>query len=233
MYTRHATLVQGIGDNYGFDPRVLVSVWVLESNFGRFAGVRPTIPTLATLAYDPRRSAMFRSELFNALEIVNRGDIELEQMKGSWAGALGQPQFMPSSYLQFAQDFDGDGKRDIWRSQPDVFASVAYYLQQHGWKAGSRWGREVRIPASVRSQMIALPRRDQGCRAVRMMTHPKPLSAWRKLGVVTLSGAPLPTADIDASLVYDGTRSFLLYDNYTAILDYNCAHTYALSVALL
>jgi membrane-bound lytic murein transglycosylase B len=233
MYTRHATLLRSIGDKYGVDPRVLVAVWGLESNFGRFAGVRPTIPTLATLAYDPRRSALFRSELFNALEIVNRGDIELERMKGSWAGALGQPQFMPSSYLQFAQDFDGDGRRDIWSSQPDVFASVAYYLQQHGWESGKRWGREVRIPASARSRAIAIPRRDEGCRAVRMMTQPKPLSEWRKLGVVTLAGSPLPAADIEASLVYDGTRSFLLYDNYNALLEYNCAHTYALSVALL
>ena len=99
-------------------PRLLISVWGLESEFGRFAGVRPTVPTLATLAYDPRRGAMFRTELFNALEIVNRGDIELERLKGSWAGALGQPQFMPSSYLRYAQDFDGDGRRDIWTRRP-------------------------------------------------------------------------------------------------------------------
>src|SRR5215207_1662069 len=134
MYRRHGGLVERVGKVYSVDPRLLIAVWGLESEFGRFAGVRPTMPTLATLAYDPRRGAMFRNELFSALEIVNRGDIELERLKGSWAGALGQPQFMPSSYLRYAQDFDGDGRRDIWTSSPDVFASVAFYLQQRGWK---------------------------------------------------------------------------------------------------
>ena len=117
MYKKHHALVTRIGRTYGVDPRLLISVWGLESNFGRFAGVRPTVPTLATLAYDARRGAMFRSELLDALEIVNRGDIELDRLKGSWAGALGQPQFMPSSYLRYAQDFDGDGRRDIWSSR--------------------------------------------------------------------------------------------------------------------
>jgi membrane-bound lytic murein transglycosylase B len=233
MYTRHRTLLQEVGAKYGVNPRVLVSVWGLESNFGRFAGVRPTIPALVTLAYDPRRGAMFRSELLTALDIVNRGDIELERLKGSWAGALGQPQFMPSSYVQFAQDFDGDGRRDIWTSQPDVFASIAYYLQQHGWKANTAWGREVKVPAAVRAPALALPRREEGCRAIRMMTFPQPLSAWKKMGLLTTAGGALPTADLQASLVQNGRRSFLLYDNYNALLDYNCAHTYALSVALL
>jgi len=233
MYTRHRTLVHRVADQYGINPRVLISVWGLESNFGRFAGVRPTIPALVTLAYDQRRGAMFRAELFDALEIVNRGDIELERLKGSWAGALGQPQFMPSSYLRFAQDFDGDGRRDIWSSQPDVFASIAYYLQQHGWTAGQAWGREVKIPVAARPHTKAMPLREEGCRAERMMTNPQPLTAWRKLGILTLAGTPLPASDIQASLVQNGSRAFLLYGNYQTLLDYNCAHTYALSVALL
>ena len=112
---------------------ILVSVWGLESNFGRFAGVRPTVPVLATLAYDGRRAALFRGELINALRILDRGDIELERLKGSWAGAMGQPQFLPSSYLKFAQDFDGDGRRDIWTSLPDVLASIANYMASNGW----------------------------------------------------------------------------------------------------
>ena len=122
MYRQHRTVLGKIEHQYGVPPRVLIAVWGLESNFGKFAGVRPTIPALVTLAYDPRRGAMFREELFNALEIVHRGDIELEKLKGSWAGALGQPQFMPSSYLKWAQDFDGDGRKDIWESPADVFA---------------------------------------------------------------------------------------------------------------
>ena len=233
MYTRHRALLQRIGKKYRVDSRILVSVWGLESNFGRFAGVRPTIPTLVTLAYDPRRGTMFRSELFSALEILNRGDIDLAQLKGSWAGALGQPQFMPSSYLQFAQDFDGDGRRDIWTSQADVFASVAYYMQQHGWTAGRTWGREVRIPDAVKEEAAALPRREIGCRAERLMTAPRPLPEWRRMGLRTVTGAALPATDIPASLVQAGTRSFLLYSNYDALLGYNCAHTYALSVGLL
>jgi len=233
MYTKYRTLLRRISDQYGVNPRILVSVWGIESNFGRFSGVRPTISTLATLAYDQRRGAFFRGELFSALEIVNRGDIEIDRLKGSWAGALGQPQFMPSSYLRYAQDFDGDGRRDIWDSQPDVFASVAYYLQQHGWTRGESWGREIRISAKLRAQAAALPRRDAGCRAERIMTDPRPLTAWRKLGFRTATGAALPSSSVKASLVQAGTRGFLLYPNYSAILEYNCAHTYALSVALL
>jgi len=233
MYKQHRSLVTRIGGAYGVDPRLLISVWGLESNFGRFAGVRPTIPTLATLAYDPRRGAMFRTELFNALEIVNRGDIELEKLKGSWAGALGQPQFMPSSYLRYAQDFDGDGRRDIWSSSPDVFASVAFYLQQHGWQKGRLWGREVIVPAGIEAALEGIPRRSEGCRARREMTIPQPLTTWRTLGLKTAGRQPLPTAAIEASLIRDQTRAFLVYDNYEALLDYNCAHSYALSVAVL
>ena len=233
MYKRHRSLVQRIGKTYGIDPRLLIAVWGLESNFGRFAGVRPTVATLATLAYDTRRGAMFRNELFNALEILNRGDIELEQLRGSWAGALGQPQFMPSSYLRYAQDFDGDGRRNIWTSHADVFASIAYYLQQHGWQRGLWWGREVSVPAGVATTLDGLPRRTEGCRARRAMTIPQALEAWRKLGLKTAARQPLPRAKVSAALIRDGSRAFLVYDNYEALLDYNCAHTYALSVGLL
>jgi membrane-bound lytic murein transglycosylase B len=233
MYERHRQLIERVGRAYGVDPRVLISVWGLESSFGRFAGVRPTVPTLATLAYDQRRGPMFRSELLDALEILNRGDIELERLKGSWAGALGQPQFMPSSYLRYAQDFDGDGRRDIWSSQADVFGSIAYYLQQHGWNRAERWGREVMAPSRGAVDLDALPLRTKGCRARRAMTEPQPLEVWRKLGFRTTAKQPLPRASISASLVRDGSRAFLTYENYEALLDYNCAHSYALSVALL
>jgi membrane-bound lytic murein transglycosylase B len=233
MYARHRALLTKVGRQYGVAPRVLVAIWGLESNFGRFSGVRPTIPTLATLAYDPRRSSLFRGELFSALEILNRGDIELERLKGSWAGALGQPQFMPSSYLKFAQDFDGDGRRDIWSSQADVLASIAYYLQQHGWAQGRSWGREVRVPEGARETLEAMPRRAEGCRAVRLMTIPTPLKEWSAMGLRTASGGPLPRADVQASLVPAGSHYYLVYRNYEALLGYNCAHSYALSIALL
>ena len=233
MHAKHAAVLAKIEKTYGVPSEVLVSIWGLESNFGKFAGVRPTIPTLVTLAYDQRRGAMFRQELFEALSIVQRGDIELERLKGSWAGALGQPQFMPSSYVKWAQDFDGDGRKDIWGSPPDVFASIAYFLQQHGWQEGSRWGREVKVLPASRADVEALTMRTTGCRAFRAMTDARPLKEWHTLGLRTTTGTQLPTADVDASLVLAGSRSFLLYTNYDALLGYNCAHTYALSVALL
>src|SRR5262245_7113481 len=234
MYAQHRQILERVGKQYDVSPRILVSVWGLESNFGRVSGVRPTIPALVTLAYDPRRATMFRRELFDALEILNRGDIELDRLKGSWAGALGQPQFMPSSYLEYAQDVDGDGRRDIWSSPADVFGSVAYYLQKHGWAAGNAWGREVKLPAAAAGDALRrTPMRETGCRAERAMTDPKPLSAWRKAGVRTAAGGLLPAIDTPASLVLAGSRAFLVYGNYEAILGYNCAHSYALAVGLL
>jgi membrane-bound lytic murein transglycosylase B len=233
MHTKHRSLLQRVEKQYGVSTRILVAVWGLESNFGKFSGVRPTIPALVTLAYDPRRGAMFRNELFSALEIVNRGDIDLDSLKGSWAGALGQPQFMPSSYLEYAQDFDDDGRKDIWSSQADVFASIAFFLQKHGWTPGQAWGREVRVTPIVQKAILAIPRRDAGCRARRLMTNPRPVREWRKLGLLSRGGTPLPATATSASLVEAGARTFLLYDNYEALLGYNCAHSYALSIGLL
>ena len=233
MHAEYHPLLSAVAKKYGVQPRIITAVWGLESNFGRFAGVRPTIPALATLAYDPRRATLFRKELFSALEILNRGDIELDRLKGSWAGALGQPQFMPSTYLEFAQDFDGDGRRDIWASQADVFASVAHYLKEHGWSDRSTWGREVKVPAASRARVAAVAKRPEGCRAVRALTKPLPLREWSKLGVRTLGGGALPAAAVDASMVSDGARYFLVYSNYEALLAYNCATSYAISIGML
>lgn len=233
MHTRHRAVLRRVEAKYGVSSRVVVSVWGLESNFGRFAGVRPTIPALVTLAYDRRRGPMFREELFHALEIVSRGDIPLEKLKGSWAGALGQPQFMPSSYVAYAQDFDGDGAKDIWSSHADVFASIAFYLQKHGWRAGEAWGREVKVPPVLKAATLAIPRRQEGCRARRLMTEPRPLTAWRQMGLRTTANRLLPRSRMAASMALAGTRTFLLYNNYEALLGYNCSHSYALSVGLL
>jgi len=231
--TQKALLAE-IGDAYGVDPHVIAGIWGMESNFGRFSGVRPTISALATLAWDPRRSAFFRGELFDALEILNRGDIDLVHMKGSWAGAMGQLQFMPSSYLAFAEDYDGDGQRDIWSSPPDVFASIANYLVGHGWRAGTSWGREVRVSRAAERKIVnAVARRDGGCRATKDMTVALPVQRWRSLGVRARNGAALPASMPPAALVSGATRHFLVYANYDALLDYNCAHSYALSVGLL
>jgi len=234
MAATHRALLAKVSASYGVPPRVIVAVWGLESNFGRFQGVRPTISALATLAYDARRQAFFRGELLDALRILDRGDIELAAMKGSWAGAMGQPQFMPSSYLKFAEDYDGDGRRDIWGSDADVFASVANYLRAHGWSPKWTWGREVRVTAAAAKRIAAeVGPRTGGCDQSGRATDQLPLAHWQELGVRLPGNKPLPTAAIDASLVRTGSRFFLVYANYDAILAYNCAHSYALSVGLL
>ncbi|MEW6322321.1 MAG: lytic murein transglycosylase [Acidobacteriota bacterium] len=234
MARTHRRLLDRVGEAYGVQPRFIVAIWGLESNFGRFSGVRPTVQALATLAWDGRREALFRAELLHALRILDAGYIGLGAMKGSWAGAMGQPQFMPSSYLRFAEDFDGDGLRDIWSSHADVFASIANYLRQHGWSNRETWGREVRLPPGGADRLMAeVGRRQTGCRAEREMSQPAPLARWHAIGVRSANGANLPDVDRDAALVPAGARAFLVYGNYQALLGYNCAHAYALSVGLL
>jgi membrane-bound lytic murein transglycosylase B len=234
MAERYKELLARIGAKYGVQPRFVVAVWGLESNFGQFTGVRPTISALATLAYDQRRASYFRGELFEALRILDRGDIDLASLKGSWAGAMGQPQFMPSNYLRFAEDFDGDGRRDIWASPADVFASIANYLKAHGWVATQTWGREVKVTKDAGARIKeGIVLRTAGCDASRQLTERLPLQRWEEMGVRLPGDKPLPKADMTASLLAAGSRRFLVYGNYDTILAYNCAHAYALSVALL
>jgi membrane-bound lytic murein transglycosylase B len=229
----HRRLLRRIEARYGVDPAVLVAIWGLESNFGRFSGVRPTVATLATLAYEPRRAAFFRGQLLDALEILDRGDIDLPRMRGSWAGAMGQPQFMPSSYLEYAVDFDGDGRRDIWGSTADVLASMANYLVAQGWQPGERWGREVEVPRAMAES--APTRGDAGgtCPARGALSERAELAEWQRRGVRLAGGRALPRSHLRASLVEVDGRSFLVYRNYEAILGYNCSHRYALSVVTL
>ena len=233
-FARHRELLAEVSARYGVPSRIIVAVWGMESNYGRFSGVRPTVPALATLAWDPRRAAFFRGELFNALEILNRGDIELPRLKGSWAGAMGQTQFMPSSYLKFAEDFDGDGRRDIWSTPADVFASIANYLKGAGWTADQAWGREVKVtPEAARRIARDVAPRAGTCQATRTMSVALPVARWAELGVRLPGGKALPASDTPASLVSGAARQFLVHANYDAILDYNCAHSYAIGVALL
>jgi membrane-bound lytic murein transglycosylase B len=231
---RNSKVLASIEGAYGVPKPVVVAIWGLESNFGRFTGTRPIVASLATLAYDPRRASLFRDELFHALTILDQGDISLDELKGSWAGAMGQPQFMPSSYLKHAVDFDGDGKANIWTSPADVFASVANYLKHAGWTAGERWGREVRVSKSVMARIeSAVPMRRSGCRAVREMTEPQPLAEWTRLGVLRTNGTALPRADMAGSLVRGLDRHFLVYRNYHTLIDYNCSNSYAVAVGIL
>jgi membrane-bound lytic murein transglycosylase B len=234
MAAKHRTLLRRLERDYGVQRRFLLAVWGLESRFGANTGRTPIFQALATLAWEPRRSSFFRAQLFDALTMVRAGYIDVETMTGSWAGAMGQPQFMPSSYLEFAVDYDGDGRRDIWSSTPDVLASIANYLKAATWDGERTWGREVRLTPRVRARVAgAVPARDASCFARRNMSEWRPLGEWQALGVRRLDRGALPGAAIDASLVTTGERSFLVYRNYDALLSYNCAHHYALAVSLL
>jgi membrane-bound lytic murein transglycosylase B len=233
-HKEHRTQLAAVAKKYGVPSSLIVAIWGMESNFGRFTGTRPTVQALATLAWEGRRRAFFSTEFVNALQIIDKGYIELDQMKGSWAGAMGQSQFMPSSYLAHAQDFDGDGRRDIWKTLPDVFASIANYLAAYGWKDDQIWGREVKVPPGGGTRLAAsVGFRQSGCRAARELTVKIPLAKWQSLGVRTAAGGALPKVARDASLLRAGAKNYLVYSNYDALLGYNCAHAYALAVGLL
>jgi len=234
----HKELLEKVGKTYGVQPRFILSFWGLETNYGTYTGNNDIIRSLATLAYDKRRAAYFRKELFNALIILDQGHIALDKMKGSWSGAMGQGQFMPSSFLRFAQDFDGDGKKDIWNNHADVFASIANYLKHFGWSDQQTWGRQVTLPDNAITWLnsVKAEKPEAGCRALRSHTAKLPLARWNELGIRRLNETPLPNIEMEATLILpDGNSgpAFLTYPNYRTILRYNCANSYALTIGLL
>ena len=237
MMAEHADLLRRVSNLYNVQPRFIVAIWGIETRYGAIKGGTEVVPALATLAFDRRRSRFFRAQLLDALRMVDKGYIGLADMKGSWAGAMGHPQFIPSSYLAFAQDFDGDGRRDIWNNLGDVFASIANYLRQHGWSDARTWGRGVRVPKTVRQSYDSmLDGPVKGCRALRQATGSRRLANWQDAGVRRLSGATLPAVNLDARLLMpDGPdgKAFLIYRNYESLLRYNCSNLYALTVGLL
>jgi membrane-bound lytic murein transglycosylase B len=216
-------LLDEIGSKYGVQPRFIVALWGIETDFGRITGGFPVIGALATLAYDGRRSAFFRQELINALRIVDQGHISPKAMLGSWAGAMGQSQFMPSSFLSYAVDYNGDGRRDIWTTRADVFASIANYLSRVGWQGDETWGREIRLPAGFDTQQTGLETR-------------RSLDAWRKLGLRRADGGELPGRDIEASVVLpagDSGPAFLVYANYRTLMKWNNSLFFATAVGTI
>ena len=223
LLREHADLLRQIETKYGVQGRFLVAFWGLETNFGEFLGGFPVINALTTLAFDDRRSAFFTAELLNALSILQDGHIEQTAMVGSWAGAMGQPQFMPSTFVGYAVDENGDGRKDIWTTLPDVFGSAANYLSELGWDARYTWGREVQLPRNFDL--------DQASLRVK-----KPLKEWQNLGVRKIDGTDLPTVDITGSIIVPaGVRgpAFLVYKNFEAILTWNRSLLYAVSVGHL
>jgi membrane-bound lytic murein transglycosylase B len=234
LAAEHRILLARITRTYGVPGPIVLAIWGVESRYGKITGRVPVVRALATLAWEGRRATFFRRQLFDALTVVDRGYIDADTLRGSWAGAMGQPQFMPSSYLQYAVDFDGDGDRDIWGSEPDTLGSIANYLAAYGWQSGETWGREVKIPAAKQRGIAnAVRKRTQGCSAIRTMTDRAPLATWQSLGAVTVTGQHGLQPGPDAAMVTAGTRHFLVNASYDALLGYNCAHHYALSVGLL
>ncbi len=207
---------------YGVPADILAAIWGMESNYGSNTGDIPTIDALATLGFEGRREAWARTQLLAALKILQNRDIAREQMIGSWAGAMGQTQFLPSNFLAYAVDADGDGRRDIWGSVPDVMASTANFLARSGWQAGQPWGREVRLPQGFD---LALADGEQR----------RPASAWASLGVQSMDGSPLPAITDAALLLPAGARgpAFIVGPNFRTILRYNNSTSYALAVGLL
>ncbi len=237
-YAEHKALLDEVGRKYGVQPRFIVALWGIETNFGSNTGGFSVVQALATLAYDGRRSAYFRGELINALKIIDAGHIAANAMRGSWAGAMGQNQFMPSSFLSYAQDYNGDGRRDIWTTTADVFASTANYLKQSGWRGDETWGREVKLPANFAAQAKALMPAEPppGCRANRFLSARKPLSEWQKLGIRRTDGGDLPARDVQASLALpEGEKgpAMLVYENFRTTLKWNCSVSFATAVGTL
>ncbi len=234
---RFDALLEQVAARYGVQPRYILAIWGIETRFGAVEATMPVIPAVATLAFDRRRSAYFREQLMATLKMLHRGYIDLPNLKGSWAGAMGQPQFMPSSYLAYAQDFDGDGRRDIWRNEGDVFASIANYLAKHGWSQDQTWGRRVQASDAIkRAAARNFDGTERGCRAMKSMTRPKGLNDWARDGVRSADGSPLPGRNLDASMILpDGVDgpAYLVYRNYRSILRYNCAHLYGVTVGEL
>jgi lytic murein transglycosylase len=214
--------VDTIAARYGVPAEVLVAIWGMESNYGSYVGDIPTIDALATLGFEGRREAWARGQLLAALKILQNRDIDRAQMIGSWAGAMGQTQFLPSNFLAYAVDADGDGRRDIWGSLPDVMASTANFLARSGWQAGQPWGLEVRLPPG-----FDYARADADVR--------QPTSAWVDQGVQSMDGAPLPALEGTSILLPASARgpAFLVGANFRTILRYNNSTSYALAVGLL
>lgn len=224
LLEEHRAELEQISRKYGVPPQYIVALWGIETSYGKNTGGFSVIAALATLAYEGRRAEFFKAELINALRILDEGHIGIHQMKGSWAGAMGQNQFMPSSFHNFAVDENKDGRRDIWTTLPDIFASTANYLSKSGWKPGFRWGRPVKLSATITESMTGLNQK-------------KSLQKWKALGVTTKNGRVLPVEPgMQASLVApDGLSgpAFLVYDNYGVIMRWNKSTYFATSVGLL
>ena len=217
---QYGNLLNAISNHFGVSQCFIVSLWGMESSYGRVTGNYPVIQALATLAYDNRRAAFFRKELFYALEILNGGHVKLENFKGEWAGATGQPQFLPSSWHEFAVDYDGDGKKNIWDAKADVFASIANYLVKHGWQANQPWAVTVNLPAGFHQHLLSLQ-------------EVKTVAAWEQMGV-TLDSHSKIDANLPASIIKpSGGPAMMVFNNFKVLMRWNRSTYYAGTVGYM
>jgi membrane-bound lytic murein transglycosylase B len=234
-YAANLSRLQDIGRRYGVAPSVLVAIWGHETSYGAVTGNFDLLNSLASLAYDGRRRQLFADEFVAALKMIDRG-VPRSRLKGSWAGATGHPQFLPSVWLRLGTDGDGDGRADIWRSEPDALASIAAYLNNAGWRSGVPWGVAVRVPPGLdRAQLRSNLRAPRCARVHERHSRWMTIGEWRRLGLVAQNGI-WPRDSEMASLIEPdgpGATAYLLTTNYRSILDYNCSNFYALSVGLL
>jgi membrane-bound lytic murein transglycosylase B len=220
---RNRELLARVEDRYGVSPGVIMGIWGLESSFGTELGSFHVVQALATLAWEGRRATFFRTELLAALRILDHGDVSPARMTGSYAGAMGQPQFMPSAYLRYAVDFEGHGRRDIWASTPDTLASIANYLADSGWRPGGSWGQPVTLASGFATA-------DSG------RGNRKPVGEWTRRGVGSADGRRLAPSEAEAALILPdgpGGEAFLAYGNFAAIRRYNPSDFYAIAVGLI
>ena len=223
LLKKHKKLLKSIEEKYGVQGRFLVAFWGMETDFGRLTGGFNVLDALATLAFDGRRATYFRKEFLNALRIIEAGHVEPKEMTGSWAGAMGQTQFMPSTFLSYATDFDGNGKINVWQSKADALASGANYLSSVGWHSDQTWGREVTLPENMDKNLLELEVK-------------KPIAEWQALGVRRITGKDLPVVDIEASVIQldDKTgKAYMVYDNYRAIMDWNKSKNFATAIGII
>ncbi len=229
-YQRVRGTLSPLGVRFGCDDNAIMGIWGLESGFGEHQGRFNVIEALATLAFDGRRAAFFRSELIKAMQILAQGAISPANMLGSYAGAMGQPQFMPSAYLRFAADGDGDGKCNIWSSEADVFASIANYLGRSGWQRGEPWGEEVAVPLGNNGKFTSIAATSSKHAPVH------PVSTWQALGVKPIQSSGFQAPQASGSLIQPdgpGGQAFLVYHNFRVIRAYNPSDYYALAVGIL
>lgn len=217
------SLLSSLWQTYQVDPSILIGIWGIESFYGKYLGKFNVIDALATLAYEGRRAKFFKAELMNALKILDHRNISPENMLGSYAGAMGQPQFMPSAYLRYAVDYSGNNHSNIWTNKNDILASIANYLRKNGWHASEPWGQQIRVPEDLPVSVVG-----------RQVS--KSLGEWHSMGVLKEDGSNFTRTDIHGSIIKpdnSGNQAFMVYHNFNVIRRYNPSDYYALAVGLL